>query len=80
MYMEDVIIKYPRTQHIQGSNLQKGDEDLSQISFETIKNKFIVIEEKVDGANVAISFNSDILYFHQLKIYLYFVKVVYHHY
>lgn len=57
--MEDVIIKYPRTQHIQGSNLQKGDEDLSQISFETIKNKFIVIEEKVDGANVAISFNSD---------------------
>ena len=51
------IYKYPRTQHIEGSRLQKGDEDLSQISFKHIKNRYIVIEEKVDGANSAISFN-----------------------
>ncbi len=51
------IKKYPRTPHIEGSRLQKGDEDLSQIPFESIKNKYIVIEEKVDGANTAISFN-----------------------
>ena len=51
------IKKYPRTPHIEGSRLQKGDEDLSQIPFESIKNKYLVIEEKVDGANTAISFN-----------------------
>ena len=57
--MNEKIIKYPRTQHIEGSKLQKGDEDLSQISFKKIKGKYIVIEEKVDGANSAISFNKD---------------------
>ena len=51
------IKKYPRTPHVEGSRLQKGDEDLSQIPFESIKNKYLVIEEKVDGANTAISFN-----------------------
>lgn len=51
------IKKYPRTQHVEGSRLQPGDEDLSQIPFEKIKDKYIVIEEKVDGANTAISFD-----------------------
>lgn len=51
------IVKYPRTKHIEGSRLQKGDEDLSQIPFSKIKGKYIVIEEKVDGANTAISFD-----------------------
>ena len=53
------IKKYPRTPHIEGSRLQPGDEDLSQIPFEAIKGKHIVIEEKVDGANTAISFRDD---------------------
>ena len=43
------IIKYPRTPHIKGSRLQKGDEDLSQIPFNIIKDKYIVIEEKEIG-------------------------------
>lgn len=51
------LIKYPRTHHLEGSRLQQGDEDLSQIPFSTIKGKYLVIEEKVDGANCAISFN-----------------------
>ena len=51
------IRKYPRTPHIEGSRLQPGDEDLSQIPFEDIIGKYIVIEEKCDGANSAISFN-----------------------
>ena len=55
--MELKLRKYPRTQHIEGSKLQPGDEDLSQISFSTIKGKHIVVEEKIDGANSAISFN-----------------------
>lgn len=57
--MIDKMIKYPRTRHIEGSRLQKGDEDLTQISFAIIKGRNIVIEEKVDGANSAISFGSE---------------------
>ena len=53
------IRKYPRTPHIQGSKLQSGDEDLSQIPFSQIKGKRIVVEEKIDGANSGISFSSD---------------------
>lgn len=53
------IVKYPRTQHLQGSRLQAGDEDLSQIPFSEILGKNIVIEEKIDGANSAISFDGD---------------------
>ena len=44
------IRKYPRTQHIEGSRLGVGDEDLSQVRFEEILGRPIVIEEKVDGA------------------------------
>ena len=58
--MEELkLIKYPRTPHIEGSRLQPGDEDLSQIPFKVIKGKRIVVEEKVDGANTAISFGPD---------------------
>lgn len=53
------IRKYPRTPHIQGSKLQSGDEDLSQIPFSQIKGRRIVVEEKIDGANSGISFSSD---------------------
>jgi len=49
--------KYPRTPHLEGSRLQPGDEDLSQIKFSEIANKHLVIEEKIDGANSAISFS-----------------------
>ena len=52
------IHKYPRTQHIQGSRLQKGDEDLSQVRFDDLKGLHLVIEEKMDGANAGISFDS----------------------
>ncbi|MHC1684153.1 MAG: RNA ligase family protein [Clostridiaceae bacterium] len=53
----DRIFKYPRTRHIEGSRLQKGDEDLKNVKFEFIKDKYLVIEEKVDGANCGISFD-----------------------
>ena len=55
--MYNQIFKYPRTKHLEGSRLQKGDEDLSQVPFKDIFGKYIVIEEKVDGANAAISFS-----------------------
>ena len=53
------LIKYPRTPHLEGSRLQPGDEDLSQIPFSDIQGKHLVVEEKIDGANSAISFSGD---------------------
>jgi len=53
------IKKYPRTPHLMGSRLQPGDEDLSQIPFSEIQGRHLVIEEKIDGANTAISFGEN---------------------
>ena len=53
------IYKYPRTQHIEGSGIQRGDEDLDIVPFSQLAGKYLVVEEKMDGANSAISFNSD---------------------
>lgn len=53
------IIKYPRTQHLFGSHLQKGDDDLPVVSSAELEGRFLVIEEKLDGANSAISFDDD---------------------
>lgn len=52
------IYKYPRTRHLEGSRKQKGDENLNNIRFQEIKGKYLVLEEKVDGANCGISFDS----------------------
>jgi len=57
----DAIAKYPRTRHIRGSRLQDGDEDLEALPFESLLGKHLVIEEKVDGANSGISFDSESL-------------------
>lgn len=59
MMVQQRILKYPRTQHIEGSRLQHGDEDLSQVRFSDVKGKHLVIEEKVDGANSGISFSDE---------------------
>jgi len=59
MKLEDTIIKYPRTPHIQGSRLQPGDEDLSQRRFAEIAGRHVVLEEKIDGANSAVSFTAE---------------------
>ena len=59
MKRDDIIIKYPRTPHIEGSRLQPGDEDLRQRRFGETAGRHIVLEEKIDGANSAISFTDD---------------------
>lgn len=49
------IVKYPRTRHLEGSRLQAGDvaddKPIRELAGETL-----VIEEKLDGANAAVSF------------------------
>lgn len=54
-----MLHKYPRTPHLQGSRLQPGDEDLDQVPFRAIAGRHLVVEEKLDGANAGISFDSD---------------------
>ena len=53
------IHKYPRTPHVNGSRLQPGDEDLGVLSLEHLRGRRLVVEEKLDGANSAVSFGVD---------------------
>lgn len=52
------ILKYPRTLHLRGSRLQAGDQD-DAIAYERLAGRHIVVEEKLDGANAALSFGAD---------------------
>jgi hypothetical protein len=54
-----VLRKYPRTPHLEGSRLQPGDADLAAVPFAEVRGRFLVVEEKLDGANAAISFDAD---------------------
>jgi hypothetical protein len=54
--MNEPIAKYPRTHHLEGSRLQPGDEDLSQLRYADLPAGLLVAEEKLDGANAALSF------------------------
>jgi hypothetical protein len=55
----DSIHKYPRTRHIEGSGLPKGNQDREQIPWAELAGKYLVVEEKLDGANVGIRFGPD---------------------
>lgn len=51
------ILKYPRTPHIEGSRLQPGDEGQDHTPLASLKGRHAVFEEKLDGANAAVSFS-----------------------
>ncbi|WP_433323229.1 RNA ligase family protein [Spirillospora sp. CA-294931] len=51
--------KYPRTRHIEGSRLQPGDHDLAAVPFREVAGRYLVVEEKLDGANSGISFTAE---------------------
>jgi hypothetical protein len=53
------MFKYPRTRHIEGSRLGPGDGDLTQVPWADLREAYLVIEEKIDGANAGISFTSE---------------------
>src|SRR5262245_50843966 len=50
--------KYPRTQHLEGSRLQPGDDDLDAVPFADVAGRDLVVEEKLDGANAGLSFDA----------------------
>lgn len=51
------FFKYPRTPHLVGSRLQPGDDSTGQIQLSQLDGGRLVFEEKLDGANAAISFD-----------------------
>lgn len=51
------MVKYPRTHHVEGSRLQPGDEDLDSVPLAELAGCPLVVEEKLDGANAAFSFD-----------------------
>lgn len=51
------IARYPRTAHLQGSRLQAGDDGSDQLPLAQLAGRFVVIEEKMDGANCGLSFS-----------------------
>lgn len=53
------ILKYPRTPHLEGSRLQPGDGDLNSVPLTALEGEYLVVEEKLDGANSGISFSSN---------------------
>lgn len=50
------LLKYPRTPHLEGSRLQPGDAQQDHVRLATLNGAHAVIEEKLDGANAAVSF------------------------
>ncbi len=54
-----IMRKYPRTPHLEGSRLQPGDEDLDAVPFARLAGRFLVVEEKLDGANAGLRFDAD---------------------
>lgn len=52
------LLKYPRTAHLEGSRLQEGDDASDQVRLASLAGQYVVLEEKLDGANCAISFTS----------------------
>jgi len=55
--MAEQLYKYPRTPHVEGSRFQPGDDDLDCAPFADLQGKYIVVEEKLDGANAGVSFS-----------------------
>jgi hypothetical protein len=53
--VSEQIHKYPRTHHLEGSRLQPGDHDLDQVPLDALRGRFVVVEEKLDGANAGIA-------------------------
>lgn len=53
-----MMLKYPRTPHLEGSGIQPGD-DPAIADFSVLAGRAIVVEEKLDGANAGLSFDDE---------------------
>ena len=59
--MTDVFFRFPHTQHIAwlGSELPRDDKVLSSAEVDYLLSDSVVVEEKLDGANLGFSVGSD---------------------
>ena len=53
------LYRYPRTRHVEGSTILHDDDDHEVLAWELLRGHELVVEEKIDGANVAVSFTED---------------------
>lgn len=53
------LLKYASTVHLEGSRLQVGDKDGTQVPYRTLVGRTIAVEEKLDGANTGWSYDQD---------------------
>lgn len=51
------LVKYPRTVHVEGSCIQFGDSK-EKVPLRQLKGLHVVVEEKMDGSNSAVSLSS----------------------
>jgi len=59
MLIVDDILKYPRTAHLERSCLQANERRVKRIPYSDIAGKYVVIEEKADGANSGAHFDRE---------------------
>ncbi len=59
MEIRSDFVKYPRTPHLAGSGIQRGDEEMDTVPFAVLRGLHLVVTEKMDGANCGISFAPD---------------------
>ena len=59
MFLES-IVKYVRTPHLEGSRLQDGDDASTQVPYSHLSGKYLVVEEKMDGANSGVRFSDEL--------------------
>lgn len=59
-----LIRKYPRTPHLAGSSLQRGDDGSDRVTISQLRalhpDAELITEEKLDGANCGLSFGEDL--------------------
>ena len=58
-YARSADLLWGRISALEREKKEERDEALSQIPFEAVRGRHLVVEEKCDGANSAISFGAD---------------------
>lgn len=59
METQSDFVKYPRTPHLAGSGIQRGDEEMDTVPLAALRGLHLTVTEKMDGANCGISFAPD---------------------
>lgn len=53
------MMKLPRTLHLEDSRMPSGEVDKDAVKLSALVDRFVVVEEKIDGTGVGLSFDND---------------------